>query len=246
MTNPFTRRGFLGGATTVGVLSKFSSGLAAAAGDAVRTVSFDGGWIFSRGDFPQAAAPSFADAGWSGIDLPHDWSIAGPYDKDAAAGGSGGYLPTGIGWYRKRFVQSESMRGKRVQVLFDGVYQRSEVWINGHTLGMRPCGYIGFGYDLTPHLNETGRDNVVAVRVDNSLQPNSRWYSGSGIYRHAWLVVTDPVPIANWGICVRATSVTHDSATLEVSVRALNATAKSHRCTLDIEIDLSTPAMKTR
>ena len=125
--------------------------------------------------------PGFADAGWRDVDLPHDWSIEGPVEENAPSGGSGAYLPTGIGWYRKSFACPSSDRGRVVVLEFDGVYQNSEVWINGQYLGLRPYGFVPFAYELTPHLNFDG-ENVVAVRVDNSRQTNCRWYSGSGIY----------------------------------------------------------------
>lgn len=175
----------------------------------------DYGWTFTTGDRPGAEAPAFDDGGWRTLDLPHDWSIEGPYDSAAATTGRGGYLPTGVGWYRRTFTVPHAWRGRRVTIEFDGVYENSDVWINGRHLGKRPFGYIGFHYDLTPHLVE-GR-NVVAVRVDNSRQPNSRWYSGSGIYRHVWLTVTDPLHVAPWGTYVTTLEV--DSAAARVAVR---------------------------
>ncbi len=237
MSGGFTRRSFLGTATTAGFVSTFTLGqpvLADGATSRQRT-NFDEGWKFSRGDVAGAEAPEFSDQAWSPVDLPHDWSIAGPYSKDEPAGGSGGYLPTGFGWYRKRFTLPASSAGKRVQIQFDGVYQRSEVWINGHPLGMRPYGYISFAYDLTPHLN-SGGENIVAVRVDNSLQPNSRWYSGSGIYRHTWLSITDPVHVANWGVCLRTTQVGAGSAMLEITTKVSNETGQSTSCSLETDI----------
>jgi beta-galactosidase len=235
MGNDFTRRGFLGTATTAGVISRFSLAQASVATDmgARQRFGFDEGWKFSRGDFPGAEAPEFSDQAWSDIDLPHDWSIEGPYGKDEPAGGSGGYLPTGFGWYRKRFTLPAANR--RVQVEFDGVYQRSDVWINGRHLGFRPYGYIGFAYDLTPHLKPRA-ENVIAVRVDNSLQPNSRWYSGSGIYRHTWLTITDPVHIAHWGVCIRTSQVGAESATLEIATKVRNETAQVRACSLETTI----------
>ena len=116
------------------------------------------------------------------------------------------YLPTGIGWYRKHFSIPDSYRDRKVAIEFDGVYQHSEVWINGQYLGKRPYGYIGFYYDLTPHL-KYGGENVIAVKVDNSHQPNCRWYSGSGIYRHTWLLVTNQVHVAHWGTFVTTPQV---------------------------------------
>ena len=140
-------------------------------------------WRFTLGDSKGAENPSFDDAGWRHVDLPHDWSIEGPYSEDAPTTGRGGYLPTGVGWYRRVFNVPPAWRGKRVHIEFDGVYKNSDVWINGVPLGHRPFGYISFEYDLTPHLRSDGR-NVLAVRVDNSLQPDTRWYSGTGINRH--------------------------------------------------------------
>jgi beta-galactosidase len=204
MPEKFSRRGFLNTAAQAGIVSqlKLDAASAAAAPDEVATErrkTFDDGWRFSRGDIAGAHLPDFQDAAWNAVDLPHDWSIAGPFDEDDPSGGQGGYLPTGIGWYRKPFVLPAAMAGKRVQIQFDGVYQCSGVWINGQHLGMRPYGFITFAYDLTPHLHFGGEPNIVAVRVDNSLQPNARWYTGSGIYRHTWLITTTPVHIATWG-----------------------------------------------
>lgn len=233
MANNLTRRGFLNGAAQAGIISQIGleSALAASGAHTMqRQTNFDTDWKFSRGDFPGAQMPGFADGGWSAVDLPHDWSIKGPYDENAPGGGSGGYLPTGIGWYRKSFTLSPTLAGKRVRIRFDGVYQRSEVWINGQHLGMRPYGFITFLYDLTPYLK--AGTNVIAVRVDNSLQPNSRWYSGSGIYRHVWLIATDPVHIADWGVCVRTSEVTAAGAVVEVATRVTNKTAHAVSCTL--------------
>lgn len=165
-------------------------------------LSFDRDWRFHLGDttttgsaVPAAATAAFDDRGWRVLDLPHDWSIEGAFDKNAPTGGGGGYLPTGIGWYRKTFTLPR--KGGLVSIQFDGVYMNSDVWINGHHLGHRPNGYISFAYDLTPYLKKG--PNTIAVRVDNSLQPNSRWYSGSGIYRHVWLDIRPKEHIAQWG-----------------------------------------------
>jgi beta-galactosidase len=235
MSDEFTRREFLGGATTAGVLSTLEPALALPDSAQIpRLTNFDEVWRFSRGDFPGAEAPGFADAAWRVIDVPHDWSIEGPYSKDEPAGGSGGYLPTGIGWYRKRFVLPPSAAARRVSIRFDGVYQRSDVWINGRHLGFRPYGYSSFAYDLTPHLN--AGENVIAVRVDNSLQPNSRWYSGSGITRHTWLTMTGDVHVAQWGVCVRTSQVSSGSATIEIATRVRNDAAQARRCSLGTTI----------
>ncbi|MHB1022685.1 MAG: glycoside hydrolase family 2 TIM barrel-domain containing protein [Acidobacteriaceae bacterium] len=197
--------------------------------------SFDFGWKFLKGDAPGAQQPHFADAGWRDVDLPHDWSIEGPFAEDASAGGTGAYLPMGIGWYRKRFRLPETQRGKVVVLEFDGVYQNSEVWINGQYLGLRPHGYIPFAYDLTPHLNLDG-ENVVAVRVDNSHQTNCRWYSGSGIYRHTWLLATHPLRVAYWGTVVTCPRVSKKSSVVQVRTKIANSRKSSAQCTLTTTI----------
>jgi beta-galactosidase len=180
----------------------------------------DYGWTFAIGDPVGAEQPAFDDSGWRNVDLPHDWSIEGPYDEQAATTGRGGYLPTGVGWYRRAFELPEGPGDRSYRIDFDGVYQNSDVWINGVHLGQRPYGYIGFHYDLTPHLLEG--TNVVAVRVDNSNQPNSRWYSGSGIYRHVWLTSTAPLHVAPWGVFVFTPRVDSASATVSVRTRVVN------------------------
>ncbi len=198
--------------------------------------SFDFGWRFNLGDTPGAEQPAFADASWRALDLPHDWSIEGAYDEHALTGGSGGYLPAGIGWYRKSFTLPESARGRRVTIQFDGVYQHSTVWINGHELGTRPYGYATFWYELTPHLRFDGTPNVIAVRVDNAAQPSSRWYSGSGIYRHTWLTLSDPLAIVPFGVFVTTPTVATESATVNVQTHLRNGRAAPARVVLHTEI----------
>lgn len=187
--------------------------------------SFDPGWRFHLGDAPGAEQSTFADSAWRPLTLPHDWSIEGPYDEKAPTGGTGGYLPAGIGWYRKTFPLPEGIRGRPASIAFDGVYQHSTVWINGHELGTRPFGYIYFQYDLTPFLHYGATPNVIAVRVDNSSQPNSRWYSGSGIYRHTWLTFTDTLHLSPAGIYVTTPEVSSETATVRVRTRVRNAGA---------------------
>ncbi len=193
--------------------------------------TFDFGWKFFKGDVPGAQQPAFADANWSSLDLPHDWSVEGPFAQNEASGGPGGYAPTGIGWYRKHFRVPAPYKDRRVTLEFDGVYQNSEVWINGHYLGKRPFGYISFAYSVTPYLNLTG-DNVVAVRVDNSRQPGSRWYSGSGIYRHTWITALNPVHVARWGTFITTPGVRRESAEVQARTRVQNESAASITCTL--------------
>ncbi|HEY4209067.1 MAG TPA: glycoside hydrolase family 2 TIM barrel-domain containing protein [Puia sp.] len=173
--------------------------------------SFDGGWRFYLGDDTAAKEVSFNDGGWRKLDLPHDWSIEGAFSLQNSTGQQEGGLPAGVGWYRKHFRAS----GTRVFIDFDGVYCNSEVWINGHLLGVRPNGYISFRYELTPYL-KAGDDNVIAVRVDNSRQPNSRWYTGSGIYRHVWLVSTGKTAVEHWGVYVTTPEVSGQRARVHV------------------------------
>lgn len=182
--------------------------------------AMDAGWRFTIGDPAGAERPGFADAAWRRVDLPHDWSIEGVPTAQAPGGGTVGYFPTGTGWYRKHFRLPPATRGREVTLRFDGVYMLSDVWINGVHLGQRPFGYIGFAYDLTPHLRDG--ENVVAVRVDNSRQPNSRWYTGSGIYRHTWLEVTAPVRVAQDGIVVRTLDADSGGASLAVTATIKN------------------------
>ncbi|MGH9655617.1 MAG: sugar-binding domain-containing protein, partial [Bryobacteraceae bacterium] len=156
--NSITRRSLIGSALGAALYSSALSGQPPEHSPRTRE-TFDFGWKFFKGDIPGAQMPGFSDSSWRSVDLPHDWSIEGPYSKDAPTGGPGGYLPTGIGWYRKRFHAKP--QGK-IFVEFDGVYEDSEVWINGHYLGKRPYGFISFFYDLTPHLHDG--ENVIAVR----------------------------------------------------------------------------------
>jgi beta-galactosidase len=160
--------------------------------------SLDLGWRFHLGDAPGAEAPRFDDRAWRAVDVPHDWSIEGVPVQDAPVGGRGGFFPTGIGWYRRTFTAPGG--GRVVWIEFDGVYMNADVWVNGKHLGKRPYGYISFAYDITPHVVQGS--NVIAVRVDNSRQPGSRWYTGSGIYRHVWLTTVDRLHIGHWGVTV--------------------------------------------
>ena len=154
------------------------------------------------------------------MNLPHDWSIEGPYAATNASGT--GFLPGGVGWYRKTFQLPAAQRGHRVFIDFDGVYRDSDVWINGHHLGHRPYGYSSFEYDLTPNLNFGDAANVIAVRVDHGKSADSRWYTGSGIYRHVWLVSTEAVHIAHWGTYVYTPVVEPSQARVTVETVAAN------------------------
>lgn len=189
-----------------------------------RKQSFNRDWQFCLGDT--------ATASWRNLNLPHDWSIEGKFDKDAAAGVGGGALPGGLGWYRKSFSLDEEARDKMFYIDFDGVYMNSEVWINGHYLGKRANGYIGFRYDLTPYVLFGGKKNELLVKVDNSQQPNSRWYSGSGIYRNVWLVKTGKLHIGHWGTYITTPGVSKDSARVSISTAVKNDYAKEKKAVL--------------
>ncbi|REG99456.1 glycoside hydrolase family 2 TIM barrel-domain containing protein [Flavobacterium aquicola] len=162
---------------------------------------FDYGWTFELGDNSKASAENFDDSGWRKLDLPHDWSVEGNIDLKNPMGNDGGYFPSGIGWYRKSFELPAFYQNKKLTLYFEGVYMNSEVFINGVSVGVWPYGFSTFYYDITPYI-KPGQKNVVAVRVDNSQQKNCRWYTGSGIYRHVWLLTTDSVHINPWGIAV--------------------------------------------
>jgi beta-galactosidase len=186
-------------------------------------IPFDKGWRFLKGDAEGAERPEFDDAAWRLLDVPHDWSIEGPFDERNATGKAGGYLPAGVGWYRKHFTLGAAERTRRVFVEFDGVMANSDVWVNGFHLGRRPYGYVGFRYELTGHVNfGPDKPNVVAVRADNSGQPASRWYAGAGIYRHVRLVTTDPVHLDYHGTFVSTPQITKDGATVRVEGEVIN------------------------
>ena len=163
--------------------------------------NFDAGWLFLLADSAQMSDADYQDSWWRRLDVPHDWAIEGDFYVSNPSGASGGALPGGVGWYRKHFsINQESITNNRYFLEFDGVYMNSTVYVNGQKVGFRPYGYSSFEYDITPYVHEG--DNVVAVRVDNSDQPNSRWYSGCGIYRHVWLTKTHPIHVRHWGVYV--------------------------------------------
>ena len=181
------------------------------------TTDFNRNWKFSLGNKPGAYAVELRDNNWRKLDLPHDWGVEGKFSKLHPATFSGGALPGGVGWYRKHFKLPAAVKGKYVAIDFDGVYRNSEVWLNGHLLGKRPNGYVAFRYELSRWL-KYGADNLIAVKVDNSKEPNSRWYSGSGIYRDVKLVVLDPVHIGQWGTSVLNSIVIDEFAKVKLQV----------------------------
>ena len=179
--------------------------------------SLDKDWRFHPGDEPKAIHPDFDDSSWQQVDVPHDWSIAGPFGPQYASGT--GYAPGGVGWYRKRFSLPQSEQGRLHTVEFDGVYCNAEVWINGHFVTHRPNGYISFEADITPHLHYGKRVNVLAVRVDHSKVADSRWYTGSGIYRHVKLRSTSPARFIQRDTFVSTPKIAVDSMTVRVQSR---------------------------
>lgn len=194
-------------------------------------LSFNDDWAFHLGEVTDASAITCDDSGWRKLDLPHDWAIEGDFSQDNLSGTGGGALPGGIGWYRKTFVPDAKEAGKKFFIDFDGVYMNSEVFINGVSLGKRPYGYISFRYDLTPHL-QWGKENVIAVRVDNEEQPNSRWYSGCGIYRNVWLVKVNQVHVDLWGTFVTTPEVSKEKATVDVRTTVKNESATGTEATV--------------
>ncbi|MFI5136945.1 MAG: glycoside hydrolase family 2 TIM barrel-domain containing protein [Sphingobacteriales bacterium] len=191
--------------------------------DRERKQLFDFNWKFFLGDTAAARLKDFNDERWRNIDLPHDWSIEGKINPKNPTGGAGGYFPAGIGWYRKTLKVPGEWKGKKVSIYFEGVYMNSEVFINGKSLGIYPYGYSSFSYDLSPYLDFNG-ENVIAVKVDNSQQVNSRWYSGSGIYRHVWMVVTDAVHIADRGVAITTPDVSSKKAIVQIKTLIKNET----------------------
>ncbi len=186
-----------------------------------QTSLFNGGWRFHLGDAPGAHAPAFDDGAWRPLTLPHDWSIEGPFDAKWAS--ATGFLPGGVGWYRKTFAAPDGSAAKQVSLLFDGVYCNSEVWVNSHYLGKRHSGFASFHHDLTPFLRPDA-ENVVAVRVDHTQYGDARWYTGSGIYRNVSLIATDPVHIKHWGVSVTTPVVSADMAQMQAEVTVQNHT----------------------
>jgi len=202
----------------------------AAPAPASREFSFDDGWRFLRGDARGAERSSFDDSSWRALDLPHDWSLenlpapdgvkrSGPFDRELSAGKeSTGWVVGGTGWYRKHF-RLPAPGDRRFEIRFDGVYMNADVWLNGRLLGHQPYGYSTFAFDLTPYAQ--AGDNVLAVRVRNEGQ-NSRWYSGSGIYRHVWLTTTGPLRVPPWGVAVTTPEVSSEKARVSVAVELEN------------------------
>lgn len=192
---------------------------------------FDSDWLFVLGNDAKMASPDYDDTSWRRLNLPHDWAIEGDFSDANPSGAGGGALPGGIGWYRKHFNVENSHPDMRYFLEFDGVYMNSTVYVNGHEVGHRPYGYSSFEYDVTPYINKGG-ENVVAVKVDNSDQPNSRWYSGCGIYRHTWFTTTHRMHIAHWGTHVVTTPKGELNVAIQMADEAIKGEKPAYRNTV--------------
>jgi beta-galactosidase len=203
----------------------------ASTASAQRERLFDRDWKFHLGDLSGAEAGGFDDSGWRGVQLPHDWSIEGPFDEKWAS--CSAYLPSGIGWYRKTFSLPAELKGKMISVRFEGIYDNSTVWINGHLLGTRPNGFVTIEYDLTPFLQFGDSGNTLAVRVDRSANADARWYVGAGINRHVILLERDPVHIQDDAVYVTTPTASAASAVVHFECGVKNESAGDEKVGLD-------------
>lgn len=201
-----------------------------------RNMAFDAGWKFIRDSIPGAENPAFNDSAWRTVDLPHDFSIeniddsvkavhTGPFTRSSEGGVSTGHVKGGTGWYRKHFTVDASYKSKQVSLCFDGVYMITNIWVNGKKAGNHYYGYTPFSFDITPLLNH-GADNVIAVEVKNPGK-NSRWYSGSGIYRHVWLTITNPLHIDENGVFITTSLPSKDTANVHIAISVKNSSSSS-------------------
>ena len=197
------------------------------------TQKINEGWKFQKGDFKEAASPDYDDSRWRTVDVPHDWSVEGPYSPSLAS--ATGYLPGGIAWYRRKLEIPEEKKGKKIYVYFEGIYRNGEVFVNGISLGMRPNGYMPVLHDLTSHI-KPGETNTLAVRVDHSESADSRWYTGSGIYRDVWLVFAHPIHISPWGVYATSRSLGDKQALLTVQTSLTNSTGIARTVTIVQEL----------
>ncbi|MNJ95372.1 Beta-galactosidase [compost metagenome] len=204
-------------------------------GQSRKVIDFNGGWWFKL-DSSQQYGNGRKGEGWRKLDLPHDWSIEMPFRENSPAGSGAAYLDGGVGWYQKTFKLAQAEQGQRIFIVFEGVYENSEVWINGHFLGKRPNGYIGLEYELSPYLYWDGRDNLISVKVNNKNQPNSRFYSGSGIYRDVKLISRNPVSIGTNSTFIRAEQLSEKRAVVDLSLEIEHNLEESKKITLLTEV----------
>lgn len=188
---------------------------------------WDEGWRFALHNDDKAHETTFDDHAWRVLDLPHDWAIEGDFYALNPSGANGGALPGGIGWYRKHLNLNDNDASSRYVLHFDGAYMNTSVYVNGQLVGVRPYGFISFSYDITPYLKKQG-DNVVAVKVDNSKQPNSRWYTGCGIYRHVYLMKSSDIRIEEWGVQA-LTEVKKGKGKVSLNTKIENPSGRSRR-----------------
>jgi len=228
------------------IFSLFASSCSRQEAQIDREINFNNDWKFIRSDIENAQLPEFDDSSWRVLDLPHDYSIEnlpvkegvkqiGPFSEESAGGSSTGHVVGGTAWYRKHFTLDKTDDGKIIQILFDGVYMNSDVWINGHHLGNHPYGYTSFSYDLTDYLNPVGTDNILAVQIKNEGK-NSRWYSGSGIYRNVSLLKTAPLHIDLWGVYISTAEVKDGKADIDVKVKVQNVSNEVEDFTIKTQI----------
>ncbi len=194
---------------------------------------FNDGWQFHKGDINNGWESNNDTVSWRNVQIPHDWSIEGPFSEDWASATA--YLPAGIGWYKKTFSAPASWKSKKIFIYFDGIYKNSTVWLNGHYIGNRPNGFISFEYGLTKYLNYGGK-NILKVKVDHSDFADSRWYTGSGIYRNVYLKVKAPVHITNWGVEFSTSNVTASNADVLLKIATVNQSDKSQNLSLDYNL----------
>ncbi len=208
------------------LLCKMSMAQNPSASDKFSTTLFDADWRFYRGDVKKADDKNFNDAAWRHLDLPHDWTIEdlpgtnSPFTPTAIGGVSSGFTVGGIGWYRKTFKLSPGQKNKRLVIYFEGVYMNADIWVNGHLIGKNPYGYTSFYFDITDKV-DNDKNNVIAVQVKN-VDVTSRWYSGSGIYRHVWLKAYQSVHVAVWGTSITTPKVEQSSADINTKTKVLN------------------------
>jgi len=225
----------MGYSRLIGILLLLLTLTGSVIGQSRKVIDFNGGWWFKL-DSNQQYSDGRKGESWRKLDLPHDWSIEMPFRENSPAGSGAAYLDGGVGWYQKSFKLPSAERGQRIFVAFEGIYENSEVWINGHFLGKRPNGYIGFEYELSPYLYWDGRDNLLSVKVNNKNQPNSRFYSGSGIYRDVKLISRNQVSIGTNSTFIRAEQLSEKRAVVDLSLEIEHSRKESKKMTLLTEV----------
>ena len=200
-----------------------------------RRISYDDNWQFHYGDLPDFNGLDLSGADWRNVDLPHDWSVEMPFSTESEGGKSTGHFSGGTAWYYKAFVLDEEMANKRLDLYFEGVYMETEVWINGEKVFYHPYGYTSFFCNIDHYCKHNGEKNILAVKVTNQGK-NSRWYSGSGIYRHVWLEATDKLYLDPWGLYVTTQELSSESANIVISADLKNESGKEEESIFNIEI----------